>query len=89
MKKIVLGIVCVGVLTFARAATTDATWNYTNTGTTITNAADWFQSGNWSGGTVADSAAYRAVLTGAVGPRYIKINAPLTLGAIAGTWSGT
>ena len=89
MKKIVLGLACAGILPFARAATTDATWNYANTGTTITNAADWFQVGNWSGGTVADSAAYRAVLTGAVGPRYIKINAPLTLGAIAGTWSGT
>jgi len=89
MKKIVLGMVCVGVLTFARAATTDAVWNYASTGTTITNAADWFNAGNWSGGTVADSAAYSAVLTNAVGPRYIKINTPLTLGGISGTWSGT
>ncbi|MFA7174895.1 MAG: hypothetical protein WC340_16085 [Kiritimatiellia bacterium] len=88
MKKSVLWLICVILLPFAHAATTDATWDYANTGTTITNAADWFNAANWSGGTIANSAAYKAVLAGASGTRYIKIGAPLTLGAISGTWSG-
>jgi len=88
MKKAVWIVICAGSLSFARAAMTDAYWDYSNTGTTITNAADWFDTANWTGGIVANSADYRAVLTNAVGPRYIKINAPLTLGKIAGTWSG-
>ena len=58
MKQTAIGLICAGLLSLARAATTDVFWDYSDTGDTITNAADWFDVGNWTGGTVADSAAY-------------------------------
>ena len=38
MKQTAIGLICAGLLSLARAATTDVFWDYSDTGDTITNA---------------------------------------------------
>ena len=49
-------------------------WNFSGTGGTVTNAADYFDAANWVGGAVGEGADVKVDFSGAQGLKFIKLN---------------
>ena len=80
---------CAGV---ASAAVTyqDAAfdWSKTPDNTAPQNAADWFGA-NWNVATPPNGSAWNVSLKNATGYRYVNVTAPVTVGKLNGTYSGS
>jgi hypothetical protein len=56
------------------AAVRTNVWDFSNTGGTVTNAADYFDAANWVGGAVGEGADVKVDFSGAQGLKFIKLN---------------
>ena len=65
----------------ASAADCNLVWN-DGVGTSVANAAEWFDASNWQGGNIAQSAADWAFLTNKSGRLFVHADRALTLGKL-------
>ena len=56
------------------AAVRTNVWDFSGTGGTVTNAADYFDAANWVGGAVGEGADVKVDFSGAQGLKFIKLN---------------
>ena len=56
------------------AAVRTNVWDFSSTGGTVTNAADYFDNANWVGGAVGEGADFKVDFSGAQGLKFIKLN---------------
>ena len=63
-------------------------WSKTPDNTTPQDAADWFGA-NWNVATPPNGNTWNVSLAGATGSRYINVTAPVTVGKLNGTYSGS
>ena len=70
-----------------RDATFD--WSKTPGNTTPMTAADWMTSDNWRNGEVPNGDDWNAILTGANGARYVRLDEAIHLHSLDGTVSGS
>ena len=70
-----------------RDATFD--WSKTPDNTTPMAAADWMTGGNWVNGEAPNGDDWNAILTGATGARYVRLDEDIRLHSLKGTVSGS